>query len=105
MFAIALAMSAAAGAAESNLSTTTIEVTGMTCGSCATAVKHVLKNVDGVRDVRVSYKEGQAIVSYDAAKITSVIVRSSAVSCMRPAYLAESYAASSAGFIFKIASM
>src|SRR6266849_150778 len=70
MFAIALAMSAAAGAAESNLSTTTIEVTGMTCGSCATAVKHVLKNVDGVRDVRVSYKEGEAIVSYDAAKIT-----------------------------------
>jgi copper chaperone CopZ len=70
MFAIAIAVSAAAGAAESNLSTTTIEVTGMTCGSCAVAVKHVLKNIDGVRDVRVSYKEGEAIVSYDAAKIT-----------------------------------
>lgn len=49
---------------------TTLHVEGMTCGSCATAVKHVLKKVDGVKDARVSYEEKQAVVTYDANKVT-----------------------------------
>jgi len=49
---------------------TTIHIEGMTCGACATAVKQVLKKVDGVKDARVSYEEKSAVVTYDATKLT-----------------------------------
>ena len=68
--AIVLAVSAAAGAKESGFATATIQVKGMTCGSCAVAVKHALQQIDGVREASVSYQTGQAVVSYDPAKIT-----------------------------------
>ena len=47
----------------------TFRVEGMTCGSCAVAVKHVLTNIDGVVDARVSYKEKNAVVSFDATRV------------------------------------
>jgi len=47
-----------------------LHIDGMTCGACATAVKHVLKRVDGVTNARVSYEEKKAVVTYDAAKVT-----------------------------------
>ena len=78
MFAIALATSVALGATENILKTTTIQVHGMTCGSCAAAVTHVLKQVDGVREVHVSYEKGEAVVSYDPAKITPEAIAHSA---------------------------
>jgi copper chaperone CopZ len=78
VFAIALAMSAAVSAAESTLKTTTIQVRGMTCGSCAAAVTHVLKQVDGVREAHVSYEKGEAVVSYDPAQITPEAIAHSA---------------------------
>jgi copper chaperone CopZ len=78
VFAIALALSAAVAAAETNLKTTTIQVRGMSCGSCATAVSHLLKQVDGVREVRVSYEKGEAVVSYDPAKIAPEAIARSA---------------------------
>jgi copper chaperone CopZ len=49
---------------------TTLHVDGMTCGACATAVKQVLKKVEGVKEARVSYEEKSAVVTYDAAKVT-----------------------------------
>jgi len=49
---------------------TTFHIEGMTCGACATAVKQVLKKVDGVKEVRVSYEEKKAVVTYDAVKVT-----------------------------------
>ena len=45
-------------------------IEGMTCGSCATAVKQVIKKVDGVKDARVSYAEKRAVVTYDPEKVT-----------------------------------
>ena len=42
----------------------------MTCGACATAVKQVLRKVDGVKNARVSLEEKNAVVTYDAAKVT-----------------------------------
>lgn len=54
----------------SAVSTATLHVEGMTCGSCATAVKHVLKSVGGVTDARVSFKEKQAVVTYDPKTVT-----------------------------------
>jgi copper chaperone CopZ len=78
MFAIALATSAAISATETNLNTTTIQVQGMSCGSCAAAVTHVLKQVEGVREVHVSYEKGEAVVSYDPAQITPAAIAHSA---------------------------
>lgn len=45
-----------------------LHVEGMTCGSCATAVKLVLQKIPGVSTARVSYEQKQAIVTYDPAK-------------------------------------
>ena len=50
--------------------TTTLHIEGMTCGSCATAVKIVLQKTPGVTTSKVSYEEKQAIVTYDPAKTT-----------------------------------
>lgn len=46
----------------------TLEIEGMTCRLCATAVKKSLSKVDGVKDARVSFKEKKAYVEYDEAE-------------------------------------
>jgi len=48
----------------------TLHIEGMTCGSCATAVKRVLTKVDGVKAATVSYEKNSAVVTYDPAKVT-----------------------------------
>ena len=47
-----------------------LHIDGMTCGSCATAVRQVLRKVDGVKDARVSYQQKQGVVTYDPTKVT-----------------------------------
>lgn len=80
IFIIALTASAAE-------KVTTLHVEGMTCGSCAAAVKHVLKKVDGVKDAQVSYEEKSAVVTYDAAKVTPAEIARSITEKL-PAYKA-----------------
>jgi copper chaperone CopZ len=48
----------------------TLQIEGMTCGSCAIAVKRVLTKVDGVKTAAVSYEKNNAVVSYDPTKVT-----------------------------------
>ncbi len=48
----------------------TLHIKGMTCGSCATAVKRVLTKVDGVKAATVSYEKNSAVVTYEPAKVT-----------------------------------
>lgn len=48
----------------------TLHIKGMTCGSCATAVKRVLTKVDGVKTATVSYEKKSAVVTYEPAKVT-----------------------------------
>lgn len=48
----------------------TLHIEGMTCGSCAIAVRRVLRGVDGVKDAQVSYEEKKGVVTYDPAKVT-----------------------------------
>lgn len=48
----------------------TLHIEGMTCGSCATAVKRVLTKVDGVKAATVSYEKKSAVVTYEPAKVT-----------------------------------
>lgn len=50
--------------------TATLQIEGMTCGACATSAKIVLEKLDGVSDAKVSFKEKQAVVTYDPAKVT-----------------------------------
>ncbi len=45
---------------------TPLDITGMTCESCAAHIKHALEQVPGVRSAEVSYAEGSARVALDA---------------------------------------
>jgi copper chaperone CopZ len=60
----------ASAAATHPVKVTTLHIEGMTCGSCATAVRQVLRKVDGVKDARVSYEQKQGVVTYDPTKAT-----------------------------------
>ena len=46
------------------------DVQGMTCGGCEAGIRRGVKNLDGVIDVRASYKTGSAEVTFDPAKVT-----------------------------------
>lgn len=46
---------------------TTLNVTGMTCGHCVSAVKKALEAVPGVHSADVSLESGQATVQGDAS--------------------------------------
>jgi copper chaperone CopZ len=48
--------------------TCTLQVTKMTCGGCAAAVKMAAKKIDGVKEATVSYEKGTAEISYDPTK-------------------------------------
>lgn len=50
--------------------TTTIRVTGMTWGGCASSVEQALKKAPGVIDASVSFEKGEAFIRYDDRKIT-----------------------------------
>lgn len=47
------------------MATTTVNVDGMTCGACTSAVEGAFKGVDGAGDVSVSLMMGRAVVHHD----------------------------------------
>jgi copper chaperone CopZ len=48
----------------------TLKIAGMTCAGCEAAVKIAAKSVNGVTDVKASYDEANADVTYDPSKTT-----------------------------------
>ena len=52
------------------METTTIKVDGMSCGGCVKSVTGVLTALDGVAKAEVSLERKQAVVEFDAAKVT-----------------------------------
>ena len=52
------------------METTTIKVDGMSCGGCVKSVTGVLTALDGVAKADVSLEQKQAVVEFDAAKVT-----------------------------------
>lgn len=48
--------------------TVTLQVDGMTCASCPYIIKQTLAFIDGVKDVKVSFAEKTARVTYDDSK-------------------------------------
>ncbi|MFC5510465.1 mercury(II) reductase [Massilia jejuensis] len=53
---------------------TYLEISGMTCGSCAAHVKEALETVPGVRAVLVSYPEGRAEVSTESGTLPGALI-------------------------------
>ena len=66
----ALTWEAAAADQTKNTATVTLKITGMTCAGCAVSVKMAAQKVDGVAEVKVSYENARADVTYDPAKAT-----------------------------------
>ena len=60
----------AAATAPVDGSKATLDVSGMTCGSCANQVQTALLGIDGVKAATVDPTTGKAEVTYDAAKTT-----------------------------------
>ncbi len=52
------------------METTTIKVDGMSCGGCVKSVTGVLTALDGVAKAEVSLEQKQAVVEFDAARVT-----------------------------------
>lgn len=46
---------------------TTLNIRGMTCNHCVSAVKNALEETPGVRSARVDLEKHEAIVDYDDA--------------------------------------
>ncbi len=47
----------------------TLNVTGMTCGGCETAIRRVLSMLDGVTSATASHKDSRVQVVYDPARV------------------------------------
>jgi copper chaperone len=52
------------------METTTIKVDGMSCGGCVKSVTGVLTALDGVTKAEVSLEQKQAVVEFDAGKVS-----------------------------------
>jgi len=53
------------------MATTTLKVSGMSCGHCVMAVTSALRNVAGVQDAKVDLVSGRAVVQYDESKASA----------------------------------
>lgn len=52
------------------MTTTTLKITGMTCGHCVSAVTRALESRDGVASADVDLTAGTARVEHDEARVT-----------------------------------
>ena len=58
------------------METTTIKISGMTCGGCVKSVTRVLTALPGVEKADVSLTPGTAAVAFDAQKINVEQIKS-----------------------------
>lgn len=54
-----------------------IPIEGMSCMSCVANVRKTLSGIDGVKDVKVSLQDKNAIVTYDPKKVTTEQLKNS----------------------------
>ena len=52
------------------MQTTTLDVTGMTCGHCKMSVEGALEQLEGVSKVEVNLNTGEVEVTYDESKVS-----------------------------------
>jgi copper ion binding protein len=55
---------------EEHMAKSTLKIQGMTCNHCVMRVAKALKAVPGVQDAQVDLQKGEAVISYDDAKVT-----------------------------------
>src|SRR5690606_13540996 len=55
---------------EEPMATTTLKISGMTCGHCVKSVTEALEDVDGVKRADVDLQQGRATVEYDESRTT-----------------------------------
>lgn len=53
-----------------SVSSFTIPIEGMSCGSCVSSVKKRVKSMDGVQDVEVSLEKREAKISYARTEVS-----------------------------------
>jgi copper chaperone CopZ len=51
------------------MQTTTLKISGMTCGGCVAAVQRVLQDVEGVEKAAVSLADSTATVQYEPSRV------------------------------------
>lgn len=54
--------------------TTTLNVTGMTCGHCVKAVEQSVGNLSGVENVKVHLESGSVEIDYQSDKVDLKII-------------------------------
>ena len=54
---------------EERMTKTTLKIQGMTCNHCVMRVAKAIKAVPGVQDAQVDLQKGEAVVTYDDAKV------------------------------------
>ena len=52
------------------MTTTTLKVTGMTCGHCVRSVTDAIGSLEGVQSTNVELKDGRAIIVYDESRVS-----------------------------------
>ncbi len=57
----------------------TIKVEGMSCEHCQMAVNKAISGVDGVSNVEVNRKDGQATVDFDESKTNTNVIKAAVV--------------------------
>jgi len=58
------------------MTSTTLEIDGMTCGGCVASVTRVLSGLPGVTSAQVSLEKAQAVVEHDPATAPVPVLRS-----------------------------
>ncbi|HKJ19101.1 MAG TPA: cation transporter [Woeseiaceae bacterium] len=69
--------------------TVTFEVEKMTCATCPITVRKAMQRVDGVKDVRVSYDEKTASVTFDPTVTTATEIGQASTDVGFPAVVSE----------------
>jgi copper ion binding protein len=54
---------------EERMAMSTLKIQGMTCNHCVMRVAKALKALPGVMDAQVDLQKGEAVVTYDNAKV------------------------------------
>ncbi|HJX29089.1 MAG TPA: heavy-metal-associated domain-containing protein [Thermoanaerobaculia bacterium] len=77
------------GCREARSATATYKIDGMTCDACASNIETSVGKIEGVVAVEASYKEGQAVVTYDADKVAPGAIEAVVDGLGYPADLAD----------------
>ncbi|MBA3696587.1 MAG: heavy-metal-associated domain-containing protein [Methylotenera sp.] len=61
------------------MQTTTLKITGMTCGGCVNGVTKALQAVSGVTDASVSLQKAEATIQYDELTTNKDVLKSAVI--------------------------